>query len=306
MVYQLYKLKFLNNVRFGKKSLNDVEYTLHADTLYSALFQEAMKLGKQEEFYQMTKGEDMTFSDAFPYRGSEFYIPKPYAKIKSIKNQGNSSEKKKYKKIKYIPVSLLDDWMNGTFPIEREEYQKEFGHANVKVSVAVRGKEEPEPYRVRYYSFEEDCGLYFIVATKDKSKLMLLEEVLDALSYSGIGGKRYSGMGRFEIIRANMPEYMEKRLTAQAKRYMLLSVALPEDNELEKAMESADYQVIKRSGFVASEQYADQQMRKRDLYVFQAGSCFENTFSGDIYDVSESGNHPVYRYAKGLFMGVDV
>ena len=102
MIYQLYKLEFLNHVRFGKRSLNDVEYTLHADTLYSALYIEALKVGKQEEFYDITKNGDVTFSDAFLYRGNELYIPKPYIKIKNQENQGNSSEKKKYKKIPYI------------------------------------------------------------------------------------------------------------------------------------------------------------------------------------------------------------
>lgn len=306
MIYQLYKLEFLNHVRFGKRSLNDVEYTLHADTLYSALYIEALKVGKQEEFYDITKNGAVTFSDAFPYRGNELYIPKPYIKIKNQENQGNSSEKKKYKKIKYIPADQLSDWVNGTFQIEEEEHKKEFGHADVKVSVAVRGKEEPEPYRVRYYSFEENCGLYFIVSASDKQQLQLIGELLETLSYSGIGGKRYSGMGRFEVKMARIPEHMEKQLNKQTKRYLLLSTALPEEKELENVMEHADYQLLKRSGFVASENYADQQMRKRDLYVFQAGSCFGNTFKGDIYDVSEGGSHPVYRYAKGLFMGVDV
>ena len=40
------------------------------------------------------------------------------------------------------------------------------------------------------------------------------------------------------------------------------------------------------------------------MYVFAAGSCFKNEFEGDIYDVTNGGSHPVYRYAKPLFMGV--
>ena len=50
--------------------------------------------------------------------------------------------------------------------------------------------------------------------------------------------------------------------------------------------------------------YAEEYRRKRDLYVFAAGSCFKNEFEGDIYDVTNGGSHPVYRYAKPLFMGV--
>lgn len=87
---------------------------------------------------------------------------------------------------------------------------------------------------------------------------------------------------------------------------MLLSVALPADDELENALENASYLLEKRSGFVASSDYAEEWRKKRDLYVFTAGSCFVNCFAGDIYDVSEGGKHPVYRYAKPIFMGVSL
>ena len=43
----------------------------------------------------------------------------------------------------------------------------------------------------------------------------------------------------------------------KSDRYMLLSVALPLDEELENAMENASYLLEKRSGFVASSDYAE-------------------------------------------------
>lgn len=86
---------------------------------------------------------------------------------------------------------------------------------------------------------------------------------------------------------------------------MTLSVSLPREEELETALAGAEYLLLKRSGFVASERYAPEQMRKKDLYVFQAGSCFPEKFHGDIYDVSDTcGRHPVYRYAKPMWMEV--
>ena len=98
---------------------------------------------------------------------------------------------------------------------------------------------------------------------------------------------------------------MEKGLTERKKYAMLMSLALPKDEELEDALQGASYQLVKKSGFVASDTYAPQQMRKKDLYVFKAGSCFQHSFQGDLWDVSEAGMHPVYRYAKGMFLGVD-
>lgn len=47
---------------------------------------------------------------------------------------------------------------------------------------------------------------------------------------------------------------------------ILLSVALPRDEELECALNGASYQLSKRSGFVASSDYADE-WRKRKNYL---------------------------------------
>ena len=66
----------------------------------------------------------------------------------------------------------------------------------------------------------------------------------------------------------------------------MLSVALPRDEELECALNGASYQLSKRSGFVASSDYADEWRKKKELFVFVSGSCFEQLFEGDVYDVS--------------------
>ena len=43
MEYKLYCLEFLTGVHFGSKNLDSTEITFHADTLFAALFQEALK-----------------------------------------------------------------------------------------------------------------------------------------------------------------------------------------------------------------------------------------------------------------------
>lgn len=305
MVYQLYKLEFLNNVHFGKNSLNDAEISFSADTLFSALCIEALKSGELKKLYEVTQKGEFVISDAFPYQGKTYYLPKPCVRIERTESRGNSSEKKKIKKMKYIPAEQMDSWLSGNFvPDERYDLSR-LGKKGVKVSVAVRGKEEPDPYRVKYFSFNEGNGLYFLAGGTEEN-LKFLEKLMTSLSYSGLGGKRYAGMGRFDYRIAGIPENIQKRLKQKAARYMLLSTALPDEEELPQVMQEADYQLVRRGGFVASETYSEQQMRKKDLYVFAAGSCFGKTFSGNIYDVSSGGKHAVYRYAKGFFMGVDV
>ena len=90
------------------------------------------------------------------------------------------------------------------------------------------------------------------------------------------------------------------------KKYILLSNGLPEEEELEDVMESASYSLLKRSSFVDSPDYAEQQMRKRDLYVFGAGSCFCKTFRGMLVQERNGGTHPIYRYERALFLEVDI
>ena len=53
MKYSIYQLDFYNGVRFGKGRLETTEMTFHADTLFAALFQEAIKLGKEKIFHYM-------------------------------------------------------------------------------------------------------------------------------------------------------------------------------------------------------------------------------------------------------------
>ena len=113
-----------------------------------------------------------------------------------------------------------------------------------------------------------------IVGYQKTEAAELFETLLDSLSYNGIGGKRSAGMGRFEYMEDKVPDDLKTNIQKESKKYILLSAALPEDQEMNEIIEKASYNLLKRSGFVMSETYAEQQMRKRDLYVFAAGSCF--------------------------------
>ena len=139
------------------------------------------------------------------------------------------------------------------------------------------------------------CGLYIIAGFESSHEEDLFYDLLDALSYSGIGGKRRSGFGRFEI-----ESIKDVSLSEQGEHYMTLSVSLPEENEME-VLRDASYQVIKRGGFVGSEDYSDEYRKKKDLFMVTAGSCFHEMYSGNIYDVSNGGKHAVYRYGKPIF-----
>lgn len=307
MEYRIYQLNFRNGVHFGKRDLDDSEYTFRADTLFSALCQEALKIEVLPQFYSLVSEGRITFSDAFPYTNrNHLYLPKPIVRLNIQGNQGEGKQKKLYKKTKFIALDDFDDFLAGTLSLDQKNEMENLGCFEMKTSVAIRGYEEPQPYRVNAYYFNEENGLYFIAALEDKVSEEMLEKLMYSLSYSGIGGKRSAGYGSFELTVSYIPEKMLYKLQDKGNCSMLLSSALPEDQELDPAIEGSSYQLLKRSGFVASETYADTPLRKKDVYLFASGSCFKNRFWGSILDVSYGGTHPVYRYARALFMGVNV
>ena len=302
MNYKIYKLKFNAPVHFGNGVLNESALNFQADTLFSALYIEAMKPGLEGELYDAVKNEKLLFSDAFPYIKDRYFLPKPMLYVEP-RDQGDSKQKKQYKKLKYIPAEKMGDYLAGD--VNPEECGLHgLGRAYSQVMAAVRREEDTLPYRVGNYLFNEGSGLYIIAALENEDAQYLLEDLLDSLSYAGIGGKRNSGKGRFELRNGSKTDCLLDMLEKKSGRYMLLSSALPQEDETDAALADAAYLLQKRSGFVYSESYAEEQRKKRELFTMQAGSCFANRFHGDIYDVGEGGAHAVYRYAKVLFLGL--
>lgn len=300
MNYKICKLEFNTPVHFGNGALSDTEKTFCADTLFSALYIEALKIGQADELYHRAKSGTLLVSDAFPYVRDEYYLPKPMIYIEP-KDVGDSVQKKRYKKLQYVPVSMMQAYLNGMMPKSGWELD-ELGDESSQVMAAVRREEDTLPYVVGNFHFSKGSGLYFILAYEDDNDKYLAEDLLVNLSFAGIGGKRSGGKGRFDFKYGKNTTELENLLKNKTDgRSLLLSTALPKDEELTQALQGSSYLLQKRSGFVLSETYAPEQRKKRDLFTMQAGSCFQHRFEGDIYDVSMGGAHPVYRYAKAIF-----
>ena len=305
MLYDICRLTFPYGVHFGNRTLDSSAMSFCADTLFSALCIEALKDSEEKltSFYEMVKCDKLVFSDAFPYIDDSYLLPKPCIAIDA--NSTDSSVKKKYKKMNYVALSMWQSYMDGDIDLEEElSLERSIGKYMIKTSARVRGEENTLPYCVGTYVFSENAGLYIVLGYDGDSEREFFYDLLDGLSYSGIGGRRSSGLGRFEAKHGKMPNALETALNREADRYMTLSVSLPLESEIEQSVHNASYIMKKRSGFVESTDYADTPMKKKDLYMFAAGSCFTTQFEGDIYDVSSHGRHPVYRYGKPLFMGV--
>lgn len=308
MNYTIYRLEFNNGVRFGHGNLDSSDFTFHADTLFSALYQEALKVGKEKIFLNLIEQDKLVFSDSFPYMKKQYFIPKPLLKIqkKDALEKGNSREKKLLKNMKYIPIEFLEEYKNGNLPVTQMDILKDLGRSGMKVSVGIRGNDDPEPYRVSAFYFGDDNGLYIILGFQEKESKAIFEMLLESLSYTGIGGKKSSGLGRFECKESTIPIELESGLQKTGRIQLLLSTALPVYDELEDVLNSANYSILKRSGFIDSDNYAEQHMRKAERYVFAPGSCFYRRFKGTVKEERNRGAHPIFRYEKALFLGVDI
>lgn len=278
MKRSIIKLKFLAPLHVGNKSLSDSEYELKADTIFSAL---CIESGNISKLVSQVKEGNIKISDAFPYIGEYYYIPKPQIYVEQ-----QSEEYKLFKKIKYITYDTIDSYIEGTLYPQDEIDSFILGETDVRTQVCV-GK---DPFQIGTFSFKDNAGLYIIAQHKED----YIFEIFEKLQYSGIGGKRTSGLGRFSFEVEDCFEIND------GQKKILLNTAMAKEDELEKALEKANYLLQKRSGFIHQSKY-----KKQDFYTFKAGSVFENEFSGDIFNVGND-EHPVYRYAVPMFMGVRV
>lgn len=305
MDYCIYKLKFKTPVHFGSGRLSGSLSSVCADTVFSAFCIEALKIygtAGIERLYNAACNDELLISDAMPYIENTFFIPKPACVVKADK-QGDSVLKKKFKNLKYIPVGELNNFLSGSFIPD----DISFGYESTRSAVWVKENDDNQPYNIGLYHFDSSSGktgLYIIVSTQGETGA-LIDELMESLSYTGIGGKVSSGFGKFEYTYNELDKAFKERLGTDCSRYMSLSLSMPNEEELTSALDGASYEIIKRSGFVASKDYSDTPLKKQDFYCFKSGSCFTKRFKGGIYDVSCQGRHPVYRYAKPFFIGIE-
>lgn len=307
MNYKIYYLNFTTPVHFGNGNLSDADYVIYADTLFSALCIEAMKQGGEEKLKSLVdavKKNRLRISDCMPHIGKELWIPKPFLQVKKDR-EGDSIVKKGYKKLSYIPLTSLDVYLQGNLqPEELCARLHTLGKSDLQTKASLREK-EALPYHIGTYTFRRGNGLY-IIAGYEKEEEYILDELMKGLSYVGIGGKISSGYGKFELDMDCLDETIQCKLQGKEGKKMTLSISLPQEMELDNVIHTAQYRLIKRSGFIQSYTYDDTARKRKDLYMIQSGSCFMQAYEGDIYDVSHYGKHPVYKYGKPMFLEVEV
>ena len=288
-----------HTAHFGAGSLDSSKMTFAADRLFSALVLEAKKMGKMEEFVSIAGQDDFVLTDAFPYQSGPF-LPKPIGfpkfeqpdlttDVKEVRRQAKMA-----KKLQFIPLDKFDSYVNGTL-------FKDADHAVTNIVTKNQPHVDGNLFQVSTVRFRDESCLYVIAKESE-----LLNELMTSLQYTGIGGKRSSGYGQFDLTILDLPDSFKNRLTkAHQEPVMTLTTSLPVEKELEYAMETGSYLLSKSSGFAFSTE-TNENYRKQDLYKFASGSTFSETFSGQIVDVRPLDfPHEVLNYAKPLFFKME-
>ena len=323
MNYFLIRLAFDTAVHFGASdtalSLSVSENCIHADTLFSALCHTALQLHGEAALLQLcgwVREGTFLLSDTMPWRGDDCFLPKPFV-VPEARKELPANWRKAMKKMAWIPVrsfSFFSESLQGGEPFDPLAHSASFGFQMEATRAFVSDGTDTVPYRVGLYQFEEDCGLYVILAVESEEQERKLLSLLRCLGMGGIGGKVTSGCGKFHIadVKAlnecgdSQSEWLYRALTEEGARSLLLSASLPREEEMESSLKDASFQIVRRGGFAASETYSEVPRKKKTQYFLRAGSVFSQRFEGALYSVGEYGNHPIYRYGKPLFLGVDL
>ncbi len=330
MQYHIFLLKFLTPVHFGNTAnggaLDKVAINCSADTLFAALCNEAaaQKAELVGALMQKLESGELLLSSLLPYWRTEeefqFYLPKPlmkpvdeqrqlpqsYNEVKSLRSQI-----KKQKKSTYVRASQMQALLSGSRELEAHE----FAVPLVAGRVGLRD-ELPRPYYVGSCVFSPQAGLYLVCGVQDEADIDLLRDLLVSLGYSGIGGKRSSGYGKFEVlVDEEIDLYEDGALydddsamalmlhDTQSKLQMCIAPLCPKQQDVE-AVKCGCYKLIKRGGFIDSPA-ASTNVKRDSVYMLQEGTCLERRLQGRLLQQSVDGlPHKVYRAGVGMFVGL--
>lgn len=207
MNYFLLKLAFDTAVHFGGSDSavgsQSSALTLRADTIFSALCHTALEVYGEpalEELLVSADADALRISNAMPWRGDSFYLPKPIAASTSPAEL-STVERKAVKKLAWIPVSKFDRYTaslhSGAYPLG--ELDQSFGQAYEQTKASVTDGADAKPYFVGLYRLHAGCGLYVLCACEGNDQLKMLKELFTLLGLSGIGGRTSAGYGRFHL-----------------------------------------------------------------------------------------------------------
>ncbi|MDR0979072.1 MAG: type III-A CRISPR-associated RAMP protein Csm4 [Lachnospiraceae bacterium] len=343
MKYKIIKIIFNNKVRFGIKSLEDTFAICHSDTLFSSIYIEMLNLCGQkiaDKIVAEFSDGKMKISSAFPFwhdthkKEYRLYLPKPLIHVNADKKDEDKQEKSLKKELKKINLINITDFKNYIQILKNDDtanlakIKDDIYTTSMEAKVSLQSKDKEgknELYSIDSVKYKDEiiagregkAGLYFIVGYEENEVWNQIQKALTSLQYTGIGGKKSIGYGKFSIYGIDDMEtcadnaekmlYTAIEKANESKYKMLISLLSPTSEEInDMDLENMYYSLIKRAGFIYSNTYAEKQVKKKEIYMFEEGSCFNQIYNGEIKDLKQEGMHSVYRNGISMCIGVDI
>lgn len=322
--YTVFKFKNLTplHIGTGKENYDFSSSVLQSDTLSAALASMRVMGGHTDDVKEFM--DSFVISSAFPFAGSQFFLPKPQGRIAvNVAGKEEHQYRKKLKAVKFIESSIWNKLTNGcSVDVDESQLQKDFlvdtgkesfdkpsiTQVTQRVFVPREEGKDTEPFFFSWTYFNSNAGLYCLVDA-ETSVVDEVEQLLVMLGESGLGTDKNVGGGKFELERVEMDVVSN---SVQPDSSMLLSTYIPTEEEVALLnLSESKYELIQRSGFMAGSEIDDfRHLRKKSVYMFNVGSLFKtiDKLSGKIVDIKPDWNddrmHPVYRSGKPFVVPV--
>lgn len=314
----LVKLSFkgalaIGGSEFGGSSV--LRGTIHSDTLFSGIVNQWVKVSAAYDIDHLisklnSNSPPFRISSAFPYRGTEYYLPIPRGT--------NALYMDISKDIPYLELSDFLELANGNrsrlakIPLKNPVAEFITGLTSPRVTID-RLANVSNPYQLTGWKIAESGGLYFLLNIQDETLKDTLELCVRMLGDAGIGSDRNVGYGTFDpeispiSDNSDWTELFLDR-TDEEISYCTLSLCCPANNsgtkENREAKEAISYGIISRNGWILSNS-SFMQMKRRECRMFSEGSLFKSPINGCVADVTPSvfrQEHNVYRYGLGMMV----
>jgi len=308
--FQIIRLKDISPLHIGTGTENYyfASGVLQSDTVSSALAAVGIQTGILEESEIIEFLNSFKISSAFPYCSNEYYLPISGGKIALDNPDYEKKYRKELKDLKFLEAEeIFPVWASGK-KLKIKSVKDKNAQSGSKKIVAERvtiTENLSTPFFFEWSFFEKNCGLYFIIDC-NKDVFEKVFKLFNILGEFGIGTDKNVGGGKFEVERSQieLPDVKNPDAT------MILSSYIPEENEFGSLnLQSSNYQLIKRGGYIAgSDNETFRHLRKKPVYMFVSGSVFNTTqeLEGKIVDLAPKykNMHSVYRSGRPLTLKI--
>lgn len=197
-------------------------------------------------------------SGFFPYKGNDYYIPKPALITENLQTL-STAEKKALRFTHYVNCLNLKEYFGASYDY-MEATKEKFGYISHKEGDS-------------FFKFEEKAGIYCIISADDRDILQSLVELLKD-SFAMVAENQLKTTVKFTI--EDVPSLMLEELDGSSPHCITLSQIETSqfDNELDALCNDGAYQIReKRSVFNES----TGEVSTENSCVIEAGACVTRT-----------------------------